>query len=100
MRKYNWVYILQVKNGNYYTGYTTDLKKRLEEHRAGKGAKFTKAFKVKKLLGAWKVYGPKSNAMKVEAFIKRQSREVKEEFIKKPRLLRYKCNKYCSNTLR
>lgn len=32
-----YVYILRdIKNGRLYTGYTIDLRKRLEEHRTGK----------------------------------------------------------------
>ena len=31
----SYVYILLLKNGNLYTGYTTDLKRRLDEHQAG-----------------------------------------------------------------
>ncbi len=30
-----WVYILRCANGAYYTGYTTNLNRRLAEHQAG-----------------------------------------------------------------
>lgn len=36
-----YTYILQCANGQYYVGSTTDLEKRLQEHQAGLGAKFT-----------------------------------------------------------
>ena len=36
-----YTYILQCANGQYYVGSTTDLDKRLQEHQAGLGAKFT-----------------------------------------------------------
>lgn len=36
------MYILQCSNGAYYTGSTTDLELRLEQHQAGEGANFTK----------------------------------------------------------
>jgi putative endonuclease len=37
-----YMYILECANGQYYTGSTKDLERRLAEHKAGKGAKFTK----------------------------------------------------------
>ncbi|NOS81879.1 MAG: GIY-YIG nuclease family protein [Nitrospira sp.] len=36
------VYILECSDKSLYTGITTDLARRLEEHRTGRGAKYTK----------------------------------------------------------
>ncbi len=36
------VYVLQCGDGSLYTGYTTDLDRRLAEHRGGRGAKYTR----------------------------------------------------------
>ena len=36
------VYILRCADGTLYTGITNDLKRRLAEHEAGQGAKYTK----------------------------------------------------------
>ena len=36
-----YTYILECANGQYYVGSTTDLEKRLMEHQAGMGGKFT-----------------------------------------------------------
>ena len=39
----NWtVYILRCADGTLYTGITNDLERRLAEHGAGQGAKYTK----------------------------------------------------------
>ena len=39
----NWiVYILQCADGTLYTGITNDLERRMAEHDAGQGAKYTK----------------------------------------------------------
>jgi putative endonuclease len=38
-----YTYILQCANHQYYVGSTTDLDRRLQEHQAGLGAKFTRA---------------------------------------------------------
>jgi putative endonuclease len=37
-----WVYVVECKDGSYYTGYTPDLKKRIILHNDGKGAKYTR----------------------------------------------------------
>ncbi len=37
-----YLYILQCSNGQYYTGSTKDLEKRLAEHQTGEGANFTR----------------------------------------------------------
>ena len=37
-----YLYILRCKDGTLYTGITTDVEKRLEAHRTGRGAKYTR----------------------------------------------------------
>jgi putative endonuclease len=37
-----WMYILLCSNGQYYTGSTNDLKRRMLQHQNGEGANFTK----------------------------------------------------------
>jgi putative endonuclease len=36
-----WVYILRCADGSLYTGWTVDVAKRLERHRAGKASRYT-----------------------------------------------------------
>lgn len=44
MMDQNWnVYILQCGDGSLYTGISTDVQRRLAEHRNGKGAKYTRS---------------------------------------------------------
>lgn len=43
MEKTWWVYILRCGDGTYYTGVTTDVAARLETHRSGNGAKYTRS---------------------------------------------------------
>jgi len=38
------VYILELLHGRVYVGRTTDLRRRLQEHRSGRGSAFTRAF--------------------------------------------------------
>ena len=42
-KKEPWVlYILECKDGTFYTGIAKDLQKRLQAHNDGKGAKYTR----------------------------------------------------------
>ena len=52
-----------------YVGYTGDLKKRLDLHNSGKGAKFTRGKKWK--LVYYEKYDSKSEAMKNEYILKK-----------------------------
>jgi putative endonuclease len=38
-----YVYILRCADGTLYTGYTINLKARVESHNAGRGAKYTRS---------------------------------------------------------
>lgn len=77
----HFIYILQTNDGRYYTGYTTDLERRLKEHQLGKGAKFTRSFGAQKILYS-ESFSEKSQALKREAQIKKLSRCQKEALIK------------------
>ncbi|MES2213947.1 MAG: GIY-YIG nuclease family protein, partial [Patescibacteria group bacterium] len=63
------VYVLECNNGALYTGITTDIQRRLEEHTSGKGGHYTRAHGVKKLLYKEK-QANRSTASKREAEIK------------------------------
>ena len=36
-----WMYILECSDGSYYVGSTNELERRLSEHQAGRGARYT-----------------------------------------------------------
>ena len=76
-----FVYILESLNGKYYVGITTDLERRMKEHRAGKGAKFTRGFGFRKLL-YHEQFPSKSAALKREAELKRWSHAEKKGLCK------------------
>ena len=38
----HYVYVLECSDGTYYTGYTTDVARRVAEHNDGRGAKYTR----------------------------------------------------------
>ena len=45
-----YMYVVECADGSLYTGYTTDVERRLKTHNAGKGAKYTRARLPVKLL--------------------------------------------------
>jgi putative endonuclease len=80
-----WVYILLCDNGHYYTGYTTDLERRFQEHIAGTiKCKYTRSFKPIRIEQTWKIEGEKSEAMKLEKYIKKLNKKEKERLISAP----------------
>jgi len=86
-----WIYILECENGHYYTGYTKDLARRYRQHLAGtSGSKYTRSFKPKRIAQCWKLFGSIGTALKIEQFIKRQSRKIKEQLVNRPYELKEK----------
>lgn len=74
------LYILRCKDGSLYTGITTDVEKRLEAHRNGKGAKYTRG-RVPLELVYREACGTHSEALKRELAVKSLTREQKQELI-------------------
>lgn len=75
-----YLYILECKDGSLYTGITTDVARRLAEHKTGKGAHYTRAKGAVKMRYTEEHVG-RSDAQKREAEIKRWGRTKKLEFI-------------------
>lgn len=73
----NWnLYILRCGDGSLYTGITTDVEKRLEQHRSGKGAKYTRGRGPLELVYREKC-GSHSDALKRELRVKALDRQQK-----------------------
>jgi putative endonuclease len=80
-----WVYILHCNNDSYYTGYTTDLRKRYQSHLDDTGqCKYTRSFKPLRLAQCWQVQGDKALSMQLERTIKKLSRTQKLNLIANP----------------
>ena len=71
-----YLYILRCGDGTLYTGITTDVEKRLETHRSGKGAKYTRGRQPLELIYR-EVCGSHGDALRREMQIKKLSREEK-----------------------
>ncbi len=76
-----YTYMLECADGTYYTGWTTNVEKRLNTHNEGKGARYTKPRRPVYLKQVW-AFDTKSEAMKFEYWIKTLPRFAKEKLIK------------------
>lgn len=72
----NYTYIVKCSDETLYTGWTNNLKKRLEAYNSGKGAKYTKNRRPVELV-YFEEYDTKQEAMKREYAIKQLSRQKK-----------------------
>lgn len=70
------LYILRCGDGSLYTGITTDVEARLEVHRSGKGAKYTRGRGPLEVVYTEEC-ASKSDALKREFQIKALPREEK-----------------------
>ena len=74
------VYMLKCGDGSYYTGYTTDVDRRVAEHEAGDGAKYTRGRGPFELVHV-EAFETRSEALRREASIKTLDREKKERLV-------------------
>ena len=76
----NYTYIVKCSDGSLYTGWTNNLEKRIKDHTAGRGAKYTTARRPVVLVYK-EEFPTKQEAMKREWEIKRLSRKEKLSMI-------------------
>lgn len=76
----HYVYVVECVDGSYYTGYTTDVERRVAEHNAGTGAKYTRGRTPVEVRHV-ESYDSKSTAMSREYEIKQLSRTRKERLV-------------------
>jgi putative endonuclease len=76
----HYVYVVECADGTLYTGYTTDVERRVEEHNAGEGAKYTRGRTPVEVVHVESFDG-RGEAMSREAEVKSLSREEKESLV-------------------
>ena len=76
-----WVYIVVCQDKTFYTGYTPDLKRRIELHNKGKGARYTRDRRPVRLVW-FREYRYFKRAFLEEKRIKKLTRGGKEKLIK------------------
>jgi putative endonuclease len=75
-------YILECAGGSYYTGWTTDPQRRLRQHNAGRGARYTRMHRPVRLVYV-EPQPDQSSAMRRELAIKAMPRTRKKALIEK-----------------
>ena len=75
-----YVYLLRCSDGTLYTGVTTDPKRRLAEHNAGKGGAYTRSKRPVRMVFKEGCLN-RSSALKREAKVRNWSRARKEMWI-------------------
>lgn len=79
-KKENVTYIVECADHTLYTGWTKDLKKRIEKHNSGEGAKYTRSRRPVRLV-YYEVHETREEAMQREYAIKKMSRAEKMALI-------------------
>ena len=74
----HYVYAVECSDGTFYTGYTVDVERRVNEHNEGTGAKYTRGKTPVKLVYS-EQYDTRSRAMQREYEIKQLTRQEKEK---------------------
>ncbi len=77
------IYIVQCADGTLYTGYASDVDRRVAAHNAGRGAKYT-ASRLPVSLVYSESFDTKSDALKREHQLKQLPRAGKEKLISSP----------------
>ena len=80
--KYSYTYMVRCKDGSLYTGWTNDLDRRVANHNAGKGAKYTKSHRPVELV-YYEAFLTKEEAMSREFAIKQLPRTEKEKLVQR-----------------
>jgi len=75
-----YVYILLCSDGSFYTGYTQNIDARARLHACGKGARYTRAHKPKKVAHV-ELFDSRVKAMKREREIKKMTHQQKFNLI-------------------
>jgi len=78
----HYVYIVECQDGSLYTGWTTDLKKRVNQHNLGKGAKYTRS-RCPVVLRYYEIYSTREEALKREHMVKKYTHRQKLELFRK-----------------
>ena len=76
----HYAYVLRCSDGSFYTGYTTDVQRRVREHDAGEGAKYTRGRTPVELVHVER-FESKSAAMRREYGIKQLSHDAKARLV-------------------
>lgn len=76
----HYMYVVLCQDQSLYTGYSTDVSRRLAQHNAGKGAKYTRSRRPVRLLYT-ESFPNQRSAMQAEYAFKQKTRAQKLRYI-------------------
>lgn len=82
-----FLYLIECADGSVYTGITTDVAARFDEHAAGKGARYTRSRKPRAVLASFPL-ADRSSASRAEYWVKQLSPKQKRELAAGTRTLK------------
>lgn len=74
-----WLYLLECVGGSFYAGIAIDVWDRFAKHRAGKGARYTRANRPLRVI-CHKPYATKGEALRAELALKKLPKNKKPGF--------------------
>lgn len=77
-----FVYILQCSDGSLYTGATTEVKRRIEQHNAGTASRYTRC-RLPVRVAYQEAHASQSSALKRERAVKAMTRLEKKALIRR-----------------
>jgi putative endonuclease len=79
-----YVYVILCEDGSFYTGYTKNVNARMKLHMNGKGARYTRMHRPKKLVYT-EQFKTRAEAMKRERKVKTMGHQKKRELVRSQR---------------
>ena len=76
-----YIYLVECADGTLYTGITIDPPRRVQQHNAGRGARYTRSRAPVRLLGSLAA-GSRVDALRLEKRVKRMQPKRKRAFFR------------------
>ena len=76
-----YIYLIRLDNNALYCGITTDVNRRFEQHKSGRGSKLLRGRNSLYLVWSELAGNSRSEASKAEFFVKKLSKPKKEELV-------------------
>ena len=75
-----YVYLILCQDGSYYTGHTRNVEDRFAQHESGRGARYTRIHKPKRIVHV-EEFQSRKEAVRREKAIKTLSRKAKRKLV-------------------
>ena len=86
-----YVYLILCQDGSYYTGHTRNVEDRFAQHESGRGARYTRIHKPKKVVHV-EEYQSRKEAVRREREIKTLSHKAKRRLVDSNSINTHECD--------